>query len=224
MWEKIESRVAQISQFSIWVPLRILFFFFGRLKVKGWENLEKIPNTSFIIASNHLSFLDHFLISHLFPFSTRFFPFRYPAFPQHYYTWKQLFMWMLGAYPVVKGDDLEKTLAKSLQIIKNGGRILIYPEGKMREKGRRRNPRRGAAYIAAKTNAPILPCYIEGFDPLRCDIGFSWKDLFLRRYHLRVNFGKPFFIQEVYGRIPETMQEYREAAEKVMEQVYALKG
>lgn len=224
MWEKIESRVAQISQLAIWVPLRILFFFFGRLEVRNWDVIQRLPKDAFIAVSNHMSFLDMFLICHLFPFSTGFFPFRYLVDPTHYYTWKQPFMWALGAYPVFKGEGLEIALQKSLNILEREERILLFPEEKIKRKGKQKHPRRGIAYLAAKTSLRILPCYLEGLYPIRYRMGFTWKDLFLRRYQLRVTFGKPFFIQDVYGKVPETMQEYREAAEKVMEKVYELKA
>jgi len=217
---RVEQFAALASQLFIWIPLRILFFFFGRLKVYGWDNIHLLPKGAFIIASNHVSFLDPFLVSHVFPFGTRFFPFRYPAYPGHYYTWKQSFMWMLGSYPVFPKQGLEATLAKSLIILLHGGRILIFPESKVKRQGRMRGARRGVAYLAAKSDLPILPCFIEGFYPQRYTLGFLWKDLFLRRYHLKVAFGKPFFIQEVYSKVPDTIDEYKEAAGKVMQKVY----
>lgn len=222
MWERISSNAAQISQLFIWMPLRILFFGFGKLKVHNWEAVRHISKDSFIMVANHVSFLDPFLLSHLFPFSTRFFPFRYPTFPGHYYTWKRPFMWALGSYPVFKGRGLESTSESSLFILREGGRILLFPEGKIKRKGRRKNARRGVAYLAAKAGVPILPCYIEGFDPHKHRLGFTWQELFQGRYRLSVTFGEPFFIQDMYGKTPQTMQEYREAAEQVMKRVYEL--
>jgi len=223
MEQRLESFVACAVQLFIWIPLRILFFGFGRLKVSGWNNIAQLKAKPFIIASNHVSFLDPFLVSHIFPFSTRFFPFRYPAFPAHYYTWKRPFMWMLGSYPIFKGDALEEVLDKSLAILKHGDNILIFPESKIKRKGRTRSPRRGVAYLAAKAHLPILPCFISGFYPERHAIGFTWKDLFLRKYHIKVTLGEPFFVQDVYKKIPETLDEYKNAAHHIMQKVYELK-
>lgn len=208
-------------QLLIWAPLRALFFYFGRLEVKNWGALEKLPR-SFLIVSNHMSYLDMFLVSHLFPFGARFFPIRYSAAPEHYYTWKRPFMWALGAYPIVRGEELEATLGKSIEILKRGGRIMMFPEGKIHRLGRRRNPRRGVSYLAAACNVPILPCFIEGFKPTHYQIGFSWKDLFLRRYRLLVVFGDSFFLREVYPEIPTNDEEYRDASEKIIDRVYEL--
>ena len=223
MRDAIERYVALITQLIIWLPLRTLFFVFGRLEVRGWGMIQYISSPTFLVITNHASFFDPFLVSHLFPFSTRFFPFRYPTFPSHYYTWKEPFMWILGSYPIFKDQPLKTSLEKSSRLLHANNRLLVFPEGKIKRHGRNRNARRGIAYLAAKTGVPILPCLIEGFDPLNHHIGFSWKKFLSRQYHLKVSFGRPFFIQDVYGKIPQTMEEYRQAAQKAMDEVYALK-
>lgn len=215
--------VVRVVQLLIWFPLRIFFRYFGRLTMSGRKNIEKLPAHSFIIVSNHMSYLDMFLVSHLFPFGKKFFPIYYPTWPDYYFTWKRPFMWALGAYPIFKKGELHRTLAYSLRILRRGGRLLIFPEGNIHRTGRRKKPRRGTSFLAAECSAPILPCFIENFKPAKHTLGFSWRDLFLRRYRLRVTFGDPFFIQDVYGKIPAYYDEYREASEKIIERVYMLK-
>ncbi len=236
--------MAFITQNLIWVPLRILFFFFGRLRVENWDAIKRIPDRSFaphfslavssprkarltkgaefIIISNHISFLDPFLISQIFPFGSKYFPFRYPTAPEHYYTWKRPFIWALGAYPIREGTGLEQSLLKSLEIIGRGGRVLVFPEGRVNRDFKPKLARRGIAYLAAKTGAPILPVYLEGFSPDRYRMGFAWKELFSRKYSLKIVLGEPFFIDKIYGRVPETSDEYAQAAEKAMSFVYRL--
>lgn len=221
MGREIKIQLPLFAQLLIWAPLRVFFFFLGRLEVKNWGVLEKLPR-SFLIVSNHASYLDMFLVSHLFPFGKRFFPIYYPASPEHYFTWKRPFMAALGAYPIYKGGTLESVLAGSARILKNGGRIMMFPEGKIHRFGPRRNPRRGASFLAARCGVPVLPCFIEGFKPAKYRIGFSWKDFLLRRYRLRVVFGAPFFIKDLVGKPPAADEEYRAASEKIIERVYNL--
>lgn len=223
MLVKIEYWVALASQLAIWVPLRMLFFACGHLKVGNWDVISRIPSGPFIIAANHISFIDPFLISHVFPFGAKFFPFRYPVYPDHYYTWKRVFMWMLGAYPMFRGHGLENASEKTLSILADGQRMLIFPEGKVKRLGRMRKARRGVAYLASISSKPIIPCYIEGFDPHKHRLGFTWKELFAGKYHLRLVLGEPFFIQDLYGKVPDTHEDYRKAAEAVMRKVYELK-
>lgn len=216
--------VVRAVQLFIWPPLRFFFYYFGMLRVKGRQNIRRISGCSFIIVSNHISYLDMFLIAHLFPFGKTFFPIYYPTWPDYYFTWKRPFMWALGAYPIFKKEELHRTLAYSLKILRSGGRILIFPEGYIHRIGRHKKPRRGASFLAAECSVPILPCFIENFKPAKHTLGFSWKDLFLRKYRLRATFGSPFFIQDVYGKVPAHYDEYREASEKIIERVYQLRS
>lgn len=215
--------VVRIVQLFIWLPLRIFFRYFGMLTVSGKKNIKKLSGHSFLIVSNHVSYLDMFLVSHLFPFGKKFFPIYYPTWPDYYFTWRRPFMWALGAYPIFKKGELHRTLCYSLKILRSGGRILIFPEGYIHRIGRHKKPRRGTSFLAAECNVPILPCFIENFKPSKHVLGFSWKDLFLRKYRLRVTFGSPFFIQDAYGKIPAHYDEYREASEKIIERVSMLK-
>lgn len=212
-----------LTQLIIWLPLRLFFRYFGRITVSGRKNVEKISTHSFIIISNHASYLDMFLVSHLFPFGKKFFPIYYPTWPDYYFTWKRPLMWALGSYPIFKKGDLHRTLAYSLKILRKGGRIMMFPEGHIHRVGRHKKPRRGVSFLAAQCAVPILPCFIENFQPAKYLLGFSWKDFFLRRYRLRVTFGMPFSIQDAYGKIPQEHDEYKEASEKVIERISALK-
>lgn len=223
MKQRLASFFAAMGQLVIWIPMRILFFYFARLQVGNWEAIKKLPKGPFIMVSNHTSFIDPFLATHLFPFSLRFLPFRYPTAPLHYFTWKRPFMWFLGSYPVYRGTGLDHALAESLQILHQGDRILIFPEGKIWRRGRVRHARRGVAYLAAKSGLPILPCFSEGFYPQKYALGFTWKDLFSRRYHVRVTLGEPFFLSDVYEKPPKTLDDYKRAAQLVMQRVYSLK-
>lgn len=220
---KIVSMIILISQLLIWLPLRLIFFFFGRLRVVGWNNIYKLPKRTFLMVSNHYSYLDTFLISHLFPFNWRYFPIRYPSDPEQYYSLKRPFMFILGAYPIFKGQGLDKSLQKSIDILEHAGRIMMFPEGKMQRVGRRINPRRGVSYLAAKCDVPILPCYIENLGGSKYNAGFSLINLFLRRYKMKVVIGKPFFLKEILEKLPSTDNEFREASQKIIDRVYGLK-
>ena len=133
-------------------------------------------------------------------------------------------MWLLGAYPIIKKGNLDDTLKKTIEILRSDQRIIMFPTGKIARYGRKKNPRRGAIYLAARTGFPIFPCSVRGFQSRLYPMGFRWSDFLFRRYRLSVAFGEPFFIQEIYGTLPETDEEYREASEKAMQKVYALQS
>lgn len=219
----MKNFVVFMIQGLVWLHLRIIFSLFGNLKVENLDLIRRIPNKSFIIISNHISYMDAFLVCHLFPFSPKFFPFRYPSKAQIYYSWLLPFMWLLGAYPIQKGGELGLILKKTLKILDRGGRIMIFPEGKINRTLKPGVAHRGIAYLASKIRVPILPVYIEGFEPDKYNIGFSFIKFLLRKYNLKVSFGESFFLDEVYGKIPSNNEEYAAAANKAMDLVYALK-
>jgi 1-acyl-sn-glycerol-3-phosphate acyltransferase len=78
-----------------------------------------------------------------------------------------------------------QALESSIELIKSGQLILLSPEG-TRHKGGLARPKEGVAYVAAKSDAVIIPCAIVGAE--------NWnKDIFgLKRPRMSVTFGRPF--------------------------------
>lgn len=125
-----------------------------------FEGVENIPLTGgLIIAANHQAYLDPFLIS---------IPIKRPI---RYLAWKEAFKWpvigrlmsVLGAWPLqLEGSD-PAPIRRSLQWLRNGGAVMIFPEG------RRGNPdgsmirfKVGAVRMALEADVPILPITICG--------------------------------------------------------------
>jgi 1-acyl-sn-glycerol-3-phosphate acyltransferase len=69
---------------------------------------------------------------------------------------------MLGGFPVERDGTDTGPLRESLRILKSGEPLVVYPEG-TRQNGRRiAELQAGAAYLSAKTGAPIVPVGIAG--------------------------------------------------------------
>jgi 1-acyl-sn-glycerol-3-phosphate acyltransferase len=69
---------------------------------------------------------------------------------------------MLGGFPVERDGTDTGPLRESLRILKAGEPLVVYPEG-TRQNGRRISElQAGAAYLSAKTGAPIVPVGIAG--------------------------------------------------------------
>jgi len=141
--------------------LRSLISFGCRLvwdiKLQGIENIPS--NTGMIIAANHQSYGDPFWLS--IPIKT----------PTRYLAWSEAFQWplvgkaigLLGAWPLqIKGSD-PSAIRRSLTWLREGGVIVIFPEGgrglpdgsMIRMKG-------GAVRMALEAGVPILPVTIRG--------------------------------------------------------------
>jgi len=130
---------------------------FWRLR---WRNTQYIPQSGgLIIASNHQTYADPFWIS---------FPVRRPT---RYLAWDAAFNWPLigtalrlfGSWPLqLEGSD-PAPIRRSLQWIREGGAVVIFPEGgRGNADGSMRKFKAGAVRMALETGVPILPVTIRG--------------------------------------------------------------
>lgn len=184
-----------VLQKIIWIPTRLLLSFFGHLHIYGLENLQGIKGPV-IFASNHSSETDAFMIPASLPFFSRFSPIFYVSREQSFYKnsgWRQIFYggaffraW--GAYPVSVGlRDYAKSLVNQIGIIKDGGSINIFPEGKKSPDGTIKEARGGVAYLSHATRAAIVPVRFKG------NFNISLRELFTRKRRLAIFFGKPLY-------------------------------
>lgn len=98
-----------------------------------------------------------------------------------------------GCIPVNRdGRDVQATRA-ALRALEEGKVVPIFPEGRITpESGRVLGPiRSGAAYIAVRSGAPVVPAYITGSPPT-LDIGPALWSL----SRSRVRFGSPLDLSE----------------------------
>ena len=129
---------------------------FWRLTVDGREH---IPATEpFVLAPVHRSNVDTVLVSTITKRRLR--------FMGKDSMWKiRVFgmLWdALGAFPVHRGSADRQALRRCIEVIEQGEAVVIYPEG-TRQSGPEVQPLfEGAAYIASRTGAPIVPVGIGG--------------------------------------------------------------
>jgi len=128
-----------------------------RISYKGLENVP--PSGGFIIAANHQTYLDPFWIG--FPISR----------PLRFLAWNKVFDWpvigkltsMFGAWPLeIEGSD-PTAIRRSLQWLKSGGGVVIFPEGgRGKPDGTMIKYKPGAVRMALEAGVPILPVTIRG--------------------------------------------------------------
>lgn len=160
--------------------IRIAFSTLADFEIEGMENLPK--EGPLLVVGNHFSFLDPVAVINTMPWPLEFVGgFRMPNAPP-IVTW---IPGLWGVLPVHRGSISRQTLLASRQILKQKGRLAIFPEaGSWASVLRPARP--GAAYLATTTSAPLLPVGLDGL-----------VDLFPRvrrfkRGKIRVNIGKPF--------------------------------
>ena len=116
------------------------------------------------------------------------------------------FLGKLGVFGVDRGHSDLNAVKTAIKTIRDGGSLLIFPEGtRVKNEGEVR-PKGGAAMIALRTGAPLLPVYT------------GKRHKFLRRTH--VIFGEPYEpkTESRHG----TAEEYQAFADELMRRAYAL--
>ena len=138
--------------------LRGLSRVFWRVSYKGLEN---IPHSGggIIIASNHQTYLDPIWMS--LPFKREI---RYLAMSESF-GWPVIgkIIMTLGAWPIQLEKSDPTAIRRSLQWLRSGGAIVIFPEGgRCLPDGQLLRFKPGAVRIAMEANIPILPITIRG--------------------------------------------------------------
>lgn len=143
--------------------LTTLFLFKLLYRFKA-EGKKKIPVSSpAIIASNHTSYVDPFILAAISPRPVSFMAkeelFRMPLIG--------MITKRLHAFPVRRGRSDRMAIKKALEVLAQGKALGIFPEGtRCRLEGKLGPVEEGMALLALKTNAPVVPVAIIGSDKI----------------------------------------------------------
>lgn len=86
----------------------------------------------------------------------------------------------------IANDDPEIVIDTATAQIKNGGTLVVFPEGTRSHQGGLRKFRRGAAAIAASTSCPVIPIVIT-MNPPTLMKGQKWYHIPQQKAHLTLN-------------------------------------
>ena len=146
--------------YYILLPLAWIVFHIGfRVECIGRENLKKVRTNGCIIAPNHVSAIDP-----VFVVITRFWGRRMIAFAKKelfeinvLLTW--FFRWM-GALCVRGTREELDVIDQTVEACRNGGTLLIFPEGTREKEGKLLQPKSGLFVIAAQAAVDVVPVRI----------------------------------------------------------------
>jgi 1-acyl-sn-glycerol-3-phosphate acyltransferase len=130
---------------------------------------EKVPGSgAVILAPNHFSFMDHFLMGCYIRRKVRFM-----AKSQLFKRPMQFIFSHGGVFPVRRGARDEEAFRTAKAILARGGAITMYCEGGRSRSGRLADhAKAGIGRLALETGAPIVPIAIHGSSRIR-----NWKRL-----------------------------------------------
>ena len=182
-----------------WVVKAILGPFLEFLFRPWAEGIENVPREGpAILASNHLSFADHFFGPLPLPRKVTFLA------KAEYFTGRGLkgllskaFFRGVGQIPVDRagGQASERALATGLRVLADGRLLGIYPEGTRSPDGRLHRGKTGVARLALESGAPVIPTAMVGTFELMPP-GRLWPRLRIRP---GVRFGKPLDFSRYSG-------------------------
>lgn len=147
---------------------RVFMSFIYPMRVHGKENLDGL--TRQMLICNHQQWTDAFTVGLLQRRVT------------HYMGKVELFeipvvSWLLrslGAFPIRRGQADIGAIKKAIGILKEDRALCIFPEGTRNHDNSMKEFQKGAAAIALKGGAPVVPVYISkyrAFHPVHVWIG-----------------------------------------------------
>ena len=145
-----------------------------RFRVSGREN---VPPGGTLVCANHTSLSDPILIALALTVGNR------PFFMAKAELFKiSLFgnlLRQLGAFPVERKISDLGAVKRTLNLLKQGHKVLMFPQGTRIPEAEITDIKSGAAMLALRTGCPILPVFIT-----------PGRKMFINR--IEISFGSPF--------------------------------
>lgn len=197
---------------------------FLALIFRPWaEGIDNVPREGpAIIASNHLSFADHFFGPLPLPRKVTFLA------KSEYFTGrglkgllKKAFFSGVGGIPLDRagGRASERAINTGLRVLAQGKLLGIYPEGTRTPDGRLYRGKTGVARLALEAQVPVIPCaMINTFEFMP-----SGKTRPNFRVRPGVRYGEPLDFSRYYG-LATDRRALREVTDEIMQVIEKLSG
>jgi 1-acyl-sn-glycerol-3-phosphate acyltransferase len=189
------------SRFIFSVILKLAF----RMKVRGREYVPK--KGPFILASNHVSYLDPAALGVACPRKLNYMA-RHDLFASPLASW---WLYAVGCFPVKRNSTDLSAFRTAVKKLENGEGLLLFPEGKRQDASRIAagllvEPEPGIGMLASKLGVPVIPAFVRGTEE-----AFPKGAKFIMPKKVFIYFGKQINMER---GLP-----YQNAANLIMEKV-----
>jgi 1-acyl-sn-glycerol-3-phosphate acyltransferase len=174
--------------------------YLSTLEVRGTENIDG-PGP-FIFAANHASHVDTIILLSSMPRPVRERTVVAAAMDSFFLHTIQAFRTVLifNAIPVDRLKVNRKSAQLALELVEDHWNLLIYPEGGRTPDGNLQDFKGGAAYLAERSRAYVIPTYIHESGMLKGP-KYAKAPIYVdapshRRHHVTVAFGRPLHCEE----------------------------
>jgi len=185
-----------------------LFFLLTQREVKGKENVP--AEGPVLVVANHLNLADPPLLGISLGRKAIFMA-KEELFRSHFAAY---FISGFGSFPVHRGKLDRKAMHRAEQVLADGLALVMFPEATRSRSAQLQPALPGSALIAMRSGVPVLPVGIAGTERIK---GVGW---ILRRPHITVNIGQPFYLPPVSSKLTKT--ELAEQTNFIMERIAEL--
>ena len=194
----------------------LVSWFFGAFYNYSTKGHQHIPLTGGVIfATNHTSFYDPPVVGMF----VRQRPLNYFARDTLFKGFAGKIIRRLNAIPVNRNAADIKSIKATLSALKQGGAIVIFPEGTRSVNGKLQEPKPGTGMIACKANATVVPTRIFG----TFEAYGRHKKLPELQGSIHVHFGQPILPSDLDpGK--DHPDRYLEASRRIMEKIAQLES
>ena len=184
--------------------LKGFFCIYNCLKTKGQENIP--AKGACILAPNHQSYADAPLVLAGLPWS-ELGEYYFYATEEHVKSQYRKRMAAKSNVIVMERSNLKNSILKLAKVLREGHRVIIFPEGARTHDGQTVPFKKTFAILAKELNVPIVPVCIRGaFEAL--PRGSS----FMRPKHIEVN-----FLPAIKGTTEQTYEELTKQTQDAIE-------
>lgn len=181
-----------------------------------FEGIDHVPQDQpFILAANHLSFIDSLVIPMRL---TQ--PLYYLAKYDYFESWRtRWFFRAVGTVPTRRGSNAgTAALEAGVEILRSGDPIGIYPEGTRSPDGRLYRGKTGPVRMALEADVPIVPVGLIGTDRVQPTGSYG-----IRRHPVTMRVGRPLDLSR-YGGDRGDPFALRAATDELMFEIMMLTG
>lgn len=177
--------------------------------------VHHVPQTGpAILASNHLSYTDHYFLPSVVPRQIFFI-----SKAQHFDVPVQRWLFeQWGVIPLKRGEGDADAFTRSLSILGQGNLFGIYPEGTRSMDGKLHKGRTGVARLALSARVPVIPVGMIGTDKV-LPKGKRLPSLDKVTIHI----GTPMYFDEHFGQ-ENDRKVCREITDRIMMAIRDLTG